>query len=508
MESPLDALRRSLEAGDLEGARSAAESLRRSQSGSTQIAAEVLHELRQPLLGIKAYAQMVAEEVPSSGGPIQLMLAQIERMEQIISDFLRISSDKPAPKQPTDLVHAVRSAERLFHLNRESARIRLEVDAPSPMEVEGNPRLLEQLVLNLLNNARDAMNGLGRLKVQVTREASAPVLYVADWGPGIPPELRERIFEPYVTSKSRGSGLGLAVCRRIAAEHKAVLSLAPSTALGDQPPPATVFKVAFSSNAFHAGSFDAPRARKHRLLVVDDESIIRMVFKDLMGKECEVVDVATAEEAIDHLRHGPFDLIVTDKNLPGLSGLDLAQEARRLNSESKVILMTGYPSLVTAQQALELGVLDYLLKPFDEIREVRDKIRAALSGAATHRPKASGRRVDVYEDNPATSRQVAEALALLGLEANILTEVKPGGSEPPVAIVVSWDFTPAHGHDAVELGRKLGAGVPFVVLAEHLTMDTALESLRGGAVACLPKLLSDTRALSRELSRALKLSAP
>ena len=80
--------------------------------------------------------------------------------------------------------------------------------------------------------------------------------------------------------------------------------------------------------------------------------------------------------------------------------------------------------------------------------------------------------------------------------------------EPPAGVVVSWDFAPAYGRKALELGKALAQGAPFVVLAEHLTMETALESLRAGAAACLPKLLSDTTALSRELSRAFKKGVP
>jgi len=171
--------------------------------------------------------------------------------------------------------------------------------------------------------------------------------------------------------------------------------------------------------------------------------------------------------------------------------------------------MTGYPSLITAQQALELGVIDYLLKPFDEIREVREKIRSALAAQPqTRAPRAHSQRVDVYEDNPASARQIVDALKMLGMESNVLTEATPAQGDPPAGLVVSWDFSPAHGKKAVELGRTLCRGAPFVVLAEHLTMDAALESLRGGAAACLPKLLSDVRALSRELNRALKLTPP
>jgi DNA-binding response OmpR family regulator len=224
-----------------------------------------------------------------------------------------------------------------------------------------------------------------------------------------------------------------------------------------------------------------------------------------MDKECEMFLAADAEEALAHLRRGPVDLIVTDKNLPGLSGLELAQEARKLDANSRVILMTGYPSLVTTQQALELGLLDYLLKPFDDIREVRTKLRETLAAAAPVRraPGLGSRRVDVLEDSPAAARQITEALASLGLEARVM----PGApTEPasvaPAAVVVSWDLAAAHGRQALELARKLGQGAPFVVLAEYLSQETVLEALRAGASGCLSRELAAPE-LSRELSRIL-----
>ncbi|MBU8897868.1 hybrid histidine protein kinase/response regulator SinK [Corallococcus sp. M34] len=504
METPasLAQLLQAVEAGDLPAARAAATALQRAGAQTTQLAAEVLHELRQPLLGVKAYAQLLAEEGAPSG-PLRLLLAQVERMEQIVSDFTRLASERPAPQQLLSLAAPIWAAAKVFSVNPDSARISLEVEAPEDITLQGNARLVEQLTLNLLNNARDAMAGRGRVKVVLTREGASPVLYVADWGPGVPEELRERIFEPYVTANKRGTGLGLAVCRRIAQEHRAQIGLASPSLLRDVPPPATVFRVLFPP-------VDAPPAPRRRLLVVDDETIIRLVFRDLMSKECEVIEAASGEEALDLLRQAPVDLIVTDKNLPGLSGLELAQQARRLHSGSRVILMTGYPSLVTTQQALELGVVDYLLKPFDDIRQVRSLLRSALTTppAAPSVPVGTVRRVDVLEDNPAMARQLTEALALVGLEARVVPTADVTPLEPPVGVVVSWDFAPAYGRKALELARALGQGAPFVVLAEHLTMETALESLRAGAAACLPKLLSDTSALSRELSRAFKKEVP
>lgn len=498
--APIAHLLQALEVGDLAAAKAAAMALQRSGTGATQLAAEVLHELRQPLLGVKAYAQLLSEET-GPVGPLKLLLAQVERMEQIIADFVRLSSDRAAPQQRMSLASAVWAAAKLFALNSDSSRISLEVVAPEHITVQGNARLLEQLTLNLLNNARDAMSGKGRVKVLLALEGAAPVMYVADWGPGIPRDMRDKIFEPYVSTSKRGTGLGLAVCKRIAHEHHAELSLAPTDSLPDQPPPSTVFRVTFPS----AAAPEAPVERK-RVLIVDDESIIRMVFRDLMGKECEVIEAGTAEEALELLRKQKVDLIVTDKNLPGLSGLALAQQARTIDPQARILLMTGYPSLGTTQEALELGVMDYLLKPFDDIRQVRALIRSALAAPPAQPRSATGKRVDVIDDNPTSSRIVTEALARLGLESRLITTTEVVAMDPPMAVIVSWDFTTAYGRKALELGKALAQGAPFIVLVEHLTMETTLDSLRAGAIACLPRLFFDAAALSRELARALKIS--
>ena len=179
-----------------------------------------------------------------------------------------------------------------------------------------------------------------------------------------------------------------------------------------------------------------------------------------------------------------------------------------MNPAARILLMTGYPSLSTTQEALELGVMDYLLKPFDDIRQVRALIRSALAAPPPQPRPFTGNRVDVLDDNSTSSRIVTEALGRLGLEARLITNTEVVAMEPPMAVVVSWDFTPAYGSKALELGKALAQGAPFIVLVEHLTMETTLDSLRAGAIACLPRLFFDAPALSRELSRALKLTAP
>lgn len=517
--APLDLLLRALEVGDLPAARDAAQALQRGSVDASRLAAEVLHELRQPLLGVKAHAQFLAEEVGARES-LRALLLQVERMEQIISDFTRLSSGRPAPQEPLSLAEPVRAAARSFALHPDAARLSLEVVVQQDARLMGNVRLLEQLVLNLLNNARGATQGPGRVKVVLTREGPRPVLYVADWGHGIPESMRERLFEPYATTRIHGTGLGLAVCRRIAQEHQAQLELVPSSTLPEQPPPSTVFRLLFPESATLAqaappqgstapGASPAAAAPRRRLLVVDDEQVIRDVLKDLMARECEVLEADTAERALELLRSGPVDVLVTDKNMPGLSGLELAAQARKQYPGLRVMLMTGYPSVETARQALELGARDYLLKPFDDIRQVRARLRELLNASPEPAlaPAAESRRVYVLDDNPDSSRQFAQALELLGLEPQVLSAPPAEPGLRPTAVVVSWELGWAHGRSALEAGQELARGAPMLVVLEHLSLETSLEVLRAGAITCMARPLPELPALARELARVLKLRA-
>ena len=484
-----------LDQGKLSDAREMASRLHREASGQQQLTAEVLHEVRQPLLGIKAYAQFLSEGADPAQVSQQI-LRQAERIEAIVGDYTRLASNRPAHREPLVLSEPVRRAVEFLRSQPAHAALQLDAELASELEIIGNARLIEQLTLNLIANAAEAMGGEGRILVRVSRDEGVPVLDVGDWGPGIPADQAQAIFEPYVTGNTRASGLGLAVCQRIAADHGAELTLAPPTVMGGAHPPSTVFRLRFPD--------ESTVHQRRRLLVVDDESILRQIFVDLMGRECEVVTAETAEEALEHLAGEGFDLIVTDKNLPGMNGLELAREARKRDAHSRVILMTGYPSLVTAQEAMELGVLDYLLKPFDDIREVRELLRQQLAAPRPDPVSArSLKRVDVLESDPDAAFLIEEALRLLGMETRVVREVETPIEPAPAAVVVSWEFEPAQGSRAVALARQTARGAPFIVLAEHLSLDCTLESLKGGATACLPKLTRDARVLSRELARAM-----
>ncbi len=117
-----------------------------------------------------------------------------------------------------------------------------------------------------------------------------------------------------------------------------------------------------------------------KVLIVDDEAVVRDVLSRLLGRESDVAVAQTedAESALTLLRDERFDVLITDKNLPGMGGVELISQARRLRPQIEAMLVTGYPSGESIISALAAGASDYLVKPFDDLRGVRAKVRAAL----------------------------------------------------------------------------------------------------------------------------------
>jgi putative two-component system response regulator len=114
-----------------------------------------------------------------------------------------------------------------------------------------------------------------------------------------------------------------------------------------------------------------------RILIVDDEEVVRLVLGEALGNSFALAIVKTAEEAVPYLTRQPPNILLVDKNLPGMSGIDLLKQAKALDPEIEVIIITGYASLESAIEAMRLGAYDYLLKPFEDLAIVEEKVRLA-----------------------------------------------------------------------------------------------------------------------------------
>jgi len=201
----------------------AKEGLVRSEKLATvgRLAAGVAHEIGNPLGGLVGYLEILKTKVgddetlrPLIDGGLDAAL----RIDQTIRDLLDFSRPAEATRAPFALGETIDDAVRLVRTEKRFAHVTVEVDvAASVPEVVGDRRRFTQVLVNLLLNAGDAMDGEGRLDVVASNEGDAVRVEVRDTGPGLPPGAEDEVFEPFFTTKApgKGTGLGLAISRRL-----------------------------------------------------------------------------------------------------------------------------------------------------------------------------------------------------------------------------------------------------------------------------------------------------
>jgi PAS domain S-box-containing protein len=282
--------------------------------------------------------------------------------------------------------------------------VEIEVSLPDePSTVAADSAKVHQILINLCTNAFHAMRrDGGRLSVRLenvridtpgTHEDPAlkPGPYVRlevrDTGHGIPPEIQDRIFDPYFTTKdvNEGSGMGLSVVQGIVKSHGGGISVR------SRPGSGAVFTVHLPRLSDEERKAEEEDARPgpgegERILLVDDEASLadvgRSMLERLGYRVSALTDSVKALRAFEGNPDG-FDLVITDQSMPGMTGADLAREILRRRPGKPVVLCTGYSDLVDPERARQLGVRSFLLKPFS-YDQLADVVREALaeSGSA------------------------------------------------------------------------------------------------------------------------------
>ncbi len=193
-----------------------------------RFATSFAHETRNPLAAVKTTVQafLATEERPERRKLLQGMDEEIDRLDASLRDFLIYA--KPAPASPRRVVmdEVLRRCETLVAHQLRSDRIALTTLGETGLAIHVDPFHLQQIFMNLIANAIDAMPEGGRITIRIRRAGTQGIIEVSDTGEGIPPEMRDKIMEPFVTTRSDGSGLGLPISRQLAELNKGVLSLA------------------------------------------------------------------------------------------------------------------------------------------------------------------------------------------------------------------------------------------------------------------------------------------
>lgn len=186
-----------------------------------EMGALLAHEIRNPLGGIKGFAQLVEEsdDAKRSAGFASKIVTQASRLEDLVNDLLAFAREEKDAHVPLDLAPLVEESVALVRHEAEQQHIDVKLSIARGIVVPMAAERIEQLLLNLCKNAVQAMPGGGELRAELRRERDMAIITIADSGIGIQPTHLDHIFEPFWTSKARGTGLGLALCRRIAEEH-------------------------------------------------------------------------------------------------------------------------------------------------------------------------------------------------------------------------------------------------------------------------------------------------
>ena len=355
-----------------------------------QLAGGIAHDFNNLLTAIMGYTQLGASiAAPESPlwGHFQEILKASERAAELTSQLLAFSRRQDTERQETNLNHLILSTHKMLRrLIGENIEL-VTVAAPDLDLITADPGQIEQVLINLAVNARDAMPDGGKLIIEThngCHEASSasvqpgPVvvqhvrLSVSDNGTGMPDDVKERIFEPFFTTKApgQGTGLGLSICHGIVRRHGGYISV--ETRPGD----GSTFTVCLPRSDGGATTrqrrelYGRPIEGKELVLVVDDEETVReMVARVLRQQGYTVLEAENGDEALRVAQDFAdkdigLDLLVTDIVMPIMGGRELAYRLRARQSGAKVLYTSGYTDDIMIRQGqLQPGV-EFIAKPF------------------------------------------------------------------------------------------------------------------------------------------------
>lgn len=370
------------------------------------LASGIAHDLNNVLTPIIGYAEICRHDsVPGSDlyryqGIIKL---SADKAADLIRQILSFSRKQPAKPVPCSLDHVIEKFVKILRrLIREDIALELKL-ADNRCSVKIDQSQMEQILINLVVNARDAISGTGQIVIS-TASRSIPaaqaeidamhqpfagdyvLLSVSDNGQGMDPAITPKIFDPFFTTKEegKGTGLGLATVFGVTRQYKGHIQL--ETQLGH----GTTFKVYLPCSAESAREDEesaaepSPPGGHETILVAEDDPIIRKLTVSLLENlGYTVLSAANGREAFKafHDAEGRIDLLSTDVIMPDLGGIDLVKALRKEKESLPVIFISGYPQDFTPDGLLDTAHTEFIKKPFtaNTLAEITRKL---LDGSA------------------------------------------------------------------------------------------------------------------------------
>jgi len=364
------------------------------------LAGGIAHDFNNILFPIVGYTELTMDDIPEDSQArqnLEEILKATNRAKELVQQILTFSRQNGQERKPLKVQSLIKEAVKLLRATIPSSiEIECNVDEFCGL-IKGDPTQIHQIIMNLCTNAYHAMQETGgKLEVSlkeidISYEQSVErvgmkvgkhiELLVKDSGHGMDPQVRERIFEPYYTTKKqgKGTGLGLSVIHGIVKNHGGDITVS------SQPGKGSSFRVYMPiiDEVEEETQTDEPLIEingKERILLIDDEQQIIDIERQILERLGYTVTSTTdSQEALEEFAAQPdhFDLVITDMTMPKMTGDQLAQRMMDIKPQIPVILCTGFNETISEEKALAMGIDKFVMKPVVK-EELASTIRKVL----------------------------------------------------------------------------------------------------------------------------------
>lgn len=356
-----------------------------------EMLAGVAHELNNPLTSVVGFSELLLRKRVSKDVRSHLKKITFEaiRTSKIVQNLLSFARPREIHKVPVGVNGVVENVLdlKMRQLKLDNIRVvrRMALDAVLP-KIQGDYQQLVEAFLNLINNAHQAMASHGKrgtLTIRTESEGSHVSVRIGDTGPGIPKEVRDSLFQPFMTTKPNGNGLGLHITWSIIRAHGGQITVEPTEKRGTTflirlPVAAEAFSFSFRPETAGETATSRKTAEGLRILVLDDEEMILNLYDQLLTQLGHLpILVKTVPEAFSRLENSPFDLIFSDIRMPRLTGDKFFSHLQRRHPHlmDRLVFVTGDVHNPRTKDFIKRNRMPVLYKPFS-LNQLEGTIRS------------------------------------------------------------------------------------------------------------------------------------
>jgi len=349
-----------------------------------RLAGGVAHNFRnilQAVLGNSQFLQMAYSQDALLQKITKIINESVKKGSNFIDSLLKFSrQDIEKEMLPLNLKDVLDEAYHIIS-NTFDHRIKIVTNIEDSLPIRGDYLSLNQVFINLCNNARDSMPGGGELTIEAKKDTEKVMVTISDTGCGMDEETLKNIFDPFYTTKDigEGTGLGLSITHGIIEEHNGTVSVS------SQPNKGTTFTVSFPiAEKFVQAESESPLKIRHgkgqKVLIVDDEPEVLKSLENMVKSIGYEVDSArSGNKALEHYKTYKPDVVLLDWKMPIMDGVTCAKKILENDPVARIVIISGYQE--SAVDGIDVGlkndIKDFVLKPFD-ITEISKVISKAL----------------------------------------------------------------------------------------------------------------------------------